>query len=68
MSHCNSQPQVDIDQLIQGVLATGRITYRDKQRFLNLLLMSADTLTTQQLSQVRTVSDRLMMGLVKVTD
>lgn len=57
----------ELEQLIQGVLSTGRITYSDKQRFLGFL-MAGETLTSHQLAQVRSVSDRLQMGLLKVVD
>jgi hypothetical protein len=57
----------ELDHLVHGVLSSGRITTQDKQRFLDLLV-SGTTLDSQQLAQVRQVSDRLQMGLLKVVD
>jgi hypothetical protein len=60
-------PTNDIEQVIQSVLSTGRITHRDKQRFFTLLASDC-ILTNRQLTQVRAISDRLQMGLLKVVD
>jgi acid stress-induced BolA-like protein IbaG/YrbA len=62
-----SYSTIDIEQVIQSVLSTGRITRQDKQRFFTILASDC-TLTDRQLAQVRTISDRLQMGLLKVVD
>jgi hypothetical protein len=59
--------QVTVEQVINRVITTGKITLADKDWFLRAAL-SDDFLTSQELRQVRNILDRLQMGLIKVVE
>jgi hypothetical protein len=67
MGHATLPTSSYIQDAIQRVFATGRITPRDARLFLRAAA-SADILSQTEMEQVKAVCDRLQMGLLKVVD
>lgn len=59
--------QSSLDQVIQKILSTGRITMADQQWLLQANT-SSNPLNAQEIQLIQKVCDRLQMGLVKVID
>ncbi len=59
--------QSPIGQIVQRVLASGRLTREDEQVFLQVV-SNSPMLSHQEIDLVIDVLDRLHMGLLKVTD
>lgn len=60
-------PKTPIDQVIDRIFSTRRITRDDQTRFMQALL-SKSTLTESEQSQINRVFDALRSGLIKVVD
>jgi hypothetical protein len=63
----STYPQLTLSQVVQGILASGRITCADKT-FLLRAATSEVLLSSEEFLLVRRVWERLQMGLVKVVD
>ena len=56
-----------LDQVINRIFASGRITKADENTFLWATLAD-EPLSREEMHQVRRVLERLQMGLIKVVD
>ncbi|WP_421654960.1 hypothetical protein [Leptothermofonsia sp. ETS-13] len=66
-SNSNPHSQLTIRQILNRVLATGKITRADEMFFLRMLASGA-SLDEREMDMVSDVLDRLQMGLLKVAD
>jgi hypothetical protein len=60
-------PELSLQQVVQQVLHSGRITQAERLSF-HHLLMTDLTLDAEMMVKVRQIFDRLKMGLIKVVD
>jgi hypothetical protein len=67
MSQAHLNPDLIPDLIVHRILVSGKITAADRAWFLKAALSDL-SLNAQQLTQIRQVTDRLKMGLLKVVD
>lgn len=59
--------ELTLQQMVQQVLTSGRITTKERLWF-HQAILSDQVIEPEMISQVRRVFDRLQMGLIKVVD
>jgi hypothetical protein len=59
--------ELSLQQVVQRVLSSGRITTAERIWFHRMIVADL-TLTPETMLQVRRLSERLQMGLIKVVD
>ncbi len=67
MQSQKDKPGFTIEQVVERIFTTHRITRADQQLFMNTLL-SKDRLTSQEQQQIDRVFDALRRGLLRVVD
>lgn len=60
-------PETSIEQLVEHIFSTRRITRVDQERFMSTLLSKKALSTTEQV-QINRVFDALRSGLIRVVD
>jgi hypothetical protein len=60
-------PKAAIDEVVERIFTTKRITRTDQSRFMSVLL-SKDSLSKTERTQIDRVFDGLRSGLIKVVD
>lgn len=60
-------PEVSIQQMVEHIFSTRRITRFDQERFMSALL-SKKALTSKEQDQINRVFDALRSGLLRVVD
>jgi hypothetical protein len=62
------RPQATIQQIIEQILRTGKITRADENMLYGVMRSEGFSLSGEELLQVRLVLERLQWGLLKVVE